>query len=106
MAITDALSVCMKMLGVGADVYRGIYDSKHQKPLPVVDLPHPLDAEIQNVKVELNRLINRLVSTSEQQKFFDKLKSVKDFDAEKKLEYYKATLIELVDYDKPRIGVS
>lgn len=32
MAITDALSVAMKMLGVGADVYMGMADGKHSKP--------------------------------------------------------------------------
>ena len=32
MAITDALSVALKMLGVGADVYMGISDSKHMAP--------------------------------------------------------------------------
>ncbi len=32
MAITDALSVAMKMLGVGADVYMGMMDGKHTPP--------------------------------------------------------------------------
>lgn len=30
MALTDALSVAMKMLGVAADVYRGFHESKYQ----------------------------------------------------------------------------
>jgi hypothetical protein len=32
MALTDALSVAMKMLGVGADVYRGHMDTKYSAP--------------------------------------------------------------------------
>ena len=32
MAITDALSVAMKMIGVGADVYMGMVDGKHTPP--------------------------------------------------------------------------
>lgn len=32
MAITDAFSVCCKKIGVAADIYRGIYDSKYSKP--------------------------------------------------------------------------
>ena len=32
MAVTDALSVAMKMIGVGADVYMGMMDGKHSKP--------------------------------------------------------------------------
>ena len=32
MAVTDALSVALKMLGVGADVYMGMADSKYEKP--------------------------------------------------------------------------
>jgi len=34
MAITDALSVAMKMLGVGANVYAGLQDTKYSKPTP------------------------------------------------------------------------
>jgi hypothetical protein len=34
MAVTDALSVAMKMLGVGADIYRGYWDgSKYSRPV-------------------------------------------------------------------------
>lgn len=32
MAVTDALSVAMKALGVAADVYRGLFDGKHSRP--------------------------------------------------------------------------
>jgi len=32
MAVTDALSVACKMLGVGADVYKGLSDSKYDAP--------------------------------------------------------------------------
>lgn len=31
MAITDALGNAMKMLGVGADVFRGVFDNKYEK---------------------------------------------------------------------------
>ena len=31
MAVTDALSVCFKALGVAADVYRGLMDGKHSR---------------------------------------------------------------------------
>ncbi len=33
MAVTDALSVAAKMYGVGANVYKGLSDSKYDKPL-------------------------------------------------------------------------
>ena len=33
MAVTDALSVAMKMIGVGADVYMGMMDGKHTAPV-------------------------------------------------------------------------
>ncbi len=32
MAVTDALSVACKMIGVGADVYKGLSDSKYEDP--------------------------------------------------------------------------
>lgn len=32
MAVTDALSVACKMLGIGADIYKGLSDSKYNKP--------------------------------------------------------------------------
>lgn len=35
MALTDALGVAMKTLGVAADVYMGAFDTKHGKPAPV-----------------------------------------------------------------------
>ena len=34
MALTDALSVAMKMIGVAADIYLGLSDSKYAKPAP------------------------------------------------------------------------
>jgi hypothetical protein len=38
MAVTDALSVAMKMLGVGADIYMGMWDgSKYKDSNPVAD---------------------------------------------------------------------
>lgn len=37
MAVTDALSVALKMLGVGADIYMGVQDGKYGKP--VTDAP-------------------------------------------------------------------
>jgi len=39
MAVTDALSVACKMIGVGADVYKGLSDSKYSTPpegVPIV----------------------------------------------------------------------
>jgi hypothetical protein len=69
MAITDALSVAMKMLGVGADIYMGRYDgSKYadEKPLKGPILPSDGIAEdyeshkVDNEKIET--LCYRLVS--------------------------------------------
>jgi hypothetical protein len=40
MATTDALSVAMKQLGVAADVYMGLSDSKYDKP---VEKPHVVE---------------------------------------------------------------
>ena len=46
MAITDALSVAMKMLGVGADIYAGLYDgSKYKDQQPTTSKPEPAKQE-------------------------------------------------------------
>lgn len=39
MAITDALSVCCKMLGVGADIYEGSFDGTTYREEPVAPTP-------------------------------------------------------------------
>lgn len=69
MAVTDALSVAMKMLGVGADIYMGRYDgSKYaeEKPLKAPILPSDGIAEdlgSKNVDREkIDGLLYRLVS--------------------------------------------
>lgn len=42
MAVTDALSVALKALGVAADVYMGLLEgSKYSKPLPIQGSPPP-----------------------------------------------------------------
>lgn len=42
MAVTDALSVACKMLGIGADIYAGRMDGdKYQKPAPQEETPVP-----------------------------------------------------------------
>lgn len=58
MALTDALGVAMKMLGMAADVYMGIFDSKQapkssepiQKPAQGKVSPQPADARNEAVK--------------------------------------------------------
>jgi len=41
MAVTDALSVAMKFIGVAADIYRGTYDTKYSTPPPQQQKPIP-----------------------------------------------------------------
>lgn len=71
MAVTDALSVAMKMLGVGAEIYLGHFDGNKyadEKPLPAPITPmqgveddHPTlwtDQSIMEFGVTLNRLFD------------------------------------------------
>lgn len=54
MAITDALSVAMKMLGVGADFYAGLWDgSKYTNNKPEVKAQEPKKQEQVKAKVEV-----------------------------------------------------
>lgn len=51
MALTDALSVSMKMLGVGADVYMGLSGSKYDKPEPEwYEIPESFNKAVQSLK--------------------------------------------------------
>lgn len=43
MAVTDALSVAMKMLGMAADVYKGLWDGTKYKQLPEDKKPLTID---------------------------------------------------------------
>lgn len=54
MALTDALSVAMKQLGVAADIYQGFYDGKYQKPADPqpgngLPIPNPDEMEVLNM---------------------------------------------------------
>jgi hypothetical protein len=65
MALTDALSVAMKQLGVAADVYMGLSDSKYDKPVERNDTPKKEDNNSQpfeeyNGKKEATKMITSL----------------------------------------------
>ena len=49
MAVTDALSVACKMLGIGAEIYQGTFDSKYQKP----EKPAEKDPATEAIRKEL-----------------------------------------------------
>ena len=53
MAVTDALSVALKMLGVGADVYMGLYDGSKYKDAPEPTKHGGKKAEPQEKKVAM-----------------------------------------------------
>ena len=62
MAITDALSVAMKMLGVGANIYAGLYDSKYQpetKKPPVKKQAKPKEFDTATLEGALEFLENK-----------------------------------------------
>ena len=57
MATTDALSVALKMLGVGADIYAGLWDGAKYKDTP----PGAAEKKPENPKqIEFNRLVNAI----------------------------------------------
>lgn len=58
MAITDALSVAMKMLGVGADIYAGLYDGSKYKE----DAPKPQEKPKEPTKLKSEPLSNEPVT--------------------------------------------
>lgn len=110
MAVTDALSVAMKMLGVGAAVYAGAWDgSKYndigvkapQSPqdasTPRSDVRHPepqkqVHAEVSGVHAGASRVkdgpvhMTAIIATEPRVKHIDKLdQDVVEFDADEKL---------------------
>ncbi len=59
MAVTDALSVALKMLGVGADIYRGRWDGSKYKDAPKdTTTMSPADIAKAKAKEEYNKLFN------------------------------------------------
>lgn len=62
MAITDALSVAMKMLGVGADIYMGKWDgSKYAEPIPEgKGVIKPTDGAMARLTPEQQDLVRRM----------------------------------------------
>lgn len=54
MAVTDALSVAMKMLGVGADIYAGLWDGSNyaSSPAPYKDMLHKFKVAKETLKKE------------------------------------------------------
>ena len=91
MAITDALSTAMKMLGVAADVYAGLWDGAkyrdtsktEKKKNPVVEEAEKLGATepIKNAGEFLTRALNELnLNKSQVEAITGKVSSLIDFD--------------------------
>lgn len=86
MAYTDALSVAMKMIGVAADIYAGLWDgSKYRDPEPSREAkPEPMtDDQREEIKCLLAD------TDSDEAKFFDFL-GVTGFDAMTQTHFTKA----------------
>lgn len=62
MATTDALSTALKMIGVGASVYRGLYDSKYakQEQKPAQSTPEKKPAQAEPAKRPIDPLAAKL----------------------------------------------
>ena len=57
MAVTDALSVALKFLGVGADVYKGLWDgTKYNKPKETQYITPEQFTELQNLGADMVNL--------------------------------------------------
>lgn len=52
MALTDAMGVAMKMLGMAADVYMGVFDSKQKSSEPIRNQP---SGKVESTKPESNK---------------------------------------------------
>jgi len=89
MATTDALSVALKALGVGADIYLGMADSKYQ---------NILQDEIREWKAKINE---RLKKFDDQAKEFwlSELKEVAALEEKDKLECYKKIFVDMEPVD-------
>ena len=62
MAITDALSVAMKVLGVASDIYMGLWDgSKYKDPIPEgKGVIKPTDGAMETQSPEMQRAIQKI----------------------------------------------
>jgi len=66
MAVTDALSVALKMIGVGADIYMGMADSKHMKPKNEPNRTEPAQPEHSEKDVEMRvKLMSMLLAMAD-----------------------------------------
>jgi hypothetical protein len=56
MAVTDALSVAMKFLGVAADIYAGLWDGSKYRDAPTT-IHKPTDGAMESLKPEQKRIV-------------------------------------------------
>jgi hypothetical protein len=66
MAVTDALSVAMKFVGVAADVYRGVFDTKYNAPAPQQQNPAQPAGKPSMNETTFNQLCSRLYAEGEE----------------------------------------
>jgi hypothetical protein len=95
MAVTDALSVALKMLGVASEIYRGNYDGTKYKENPIIETPLPTENDTPLItEAQLNQLsaacavhgVKRKYLTSWAQDEFwnrDRTKTIRNLPADK-----------------------
>lgn len=75
MAVTDALSVAMKALGVAADIYAGLWDGTKYRDAPT-EVHKPTDGAWSRVKPERQQVVRDTLT-----QVMDALNEERDFDA-------------------------
>jgi len=94
MAVTDALSVAMKALGVAADIYAGLWDGTKYRDIPTE--PHSgsdgamehLEADMQAFVRDTAQEVTAMMAKGETVKAFDWLEAA-NFDADAKVACWK-----------------
>ena len=76
MASTDALSTSMKMLGVGADIYMGLWDGSKYRQVEQPSTPITGDQE-----AEIVLLLDETETDTKKFKQFFKINEIKDLDS-------------------------
>ncbi len=117
MAITDALSVAMKMIGVGADVYMGMMDGKHTppagKPADDPDVDHTKRTKLWKIMLKMNydiiddaRKELKILSgfTTKDKKFVEGKETVADLKGKRLLIVLKDAEKEYEDWKKKEAG--
>lgn len=103
MAITDALSVACKMIGVGADIYKGLWDGAKYQQTPQQPQPsspakeQSIDDKIKNFKEFIKSAkLEELNGEKYKTKFNYLCKAVGEVEAEELLNLHNDRIVELI----------